>query len=106
LEVGSWFGRSTIAVASTGAHVVAIDPHILGPPGREDTLTPMLENLDRYGVRDRVDVIKGFSIDVLPTLDRTFDLAFVDANHFKEEVERDLALVRPLVRPGGYIAFH
>jgi predicted O-methyltransferase YrrM len=107
LELGSWYGRSTIAIASVARSVDAVDPHRFGPPGREDTLAPFVANLERYGVRERVTVHAGFSGDVVPTLPpEAYDLVFIDADHSEPAVREDLRLVVPHVRPGGVIAFH
>jgi predicted O-methyltransferase YrrM len=35
-----------------------------------------------------------------------FDFAFIDGSHLWEQVSVDWATVRPLVRPGGVVAFH
>lgn len=35
-----------------------------------------------------------------------FDLFFIDASHEKHDVLRDIEIWRPLVKPGGIIAFH
>jgi predicted O-methyltransferase YrrM len=107
LELGSWHGRSTITLASVAASVDAVDPHDGGPEGQENTLTPMLENLERYGVRERVTIHVGSSHAILPGLpERAFDLVLIDADHSLEAVLADLELVLPRLAPGGAIAFH
>jgi hypothetical protein len=109
LEVGSYLGRSTIALASTAAVVHTVDFH---PPedvegGAPTTAIPLLENLDRYDVRHKVAAHVGYAQVVLPELRRaSFELAFLDAQHQREAVEEDLNLVLPLVAAGGTIAFH
>lgn len=106
LEIGSQYGRSTIALASVARSLVAVDPHDLGPLGAEDTLGPLRANLDRYGLLDRVDIRKGYAHEVLPTITRRFDLVFLDADHRREEVKRDLAMLLPFVQAPGVLAFH
>jgi hypothetical protein len=72
LEVGSFLGRSTVAMARTAALVVAVDHHRGSPehqpdarhyrddtrdladPSHVDTAAQFLSNLTRFGVRDRV----------------------------------------------------
>jgi hypothetical protein len=63
VEIGSWKGRSTVALATAAqrrgnAHVVAIDPH-LGDNGEfmeaSPTFDEFLANLDRCGVREVVE---------------------------------------------------
>lgn len=57
--------------------------------------------LERAGVGDRVRVIDGAALEVLPTLEPPYDLAFVDA--VKTEYAAYLDHLLRLVRPGGLI---
>jgi len=107
LEIGSQYGRSTIALASVARSLVAVDPHDLGPPGAEDTLGPLRANLDRYGLLDRVEIVQGYAHEILPTMgERSFDLVFLDADHRREQVARDLDALLPFARPSAVLAFH
>jgi hypothetical protein len=66
-------------------------------------------NLARYGVAGKVDARRGRFADVLPALKSQgvlFDGCFLDAQHDPASVQADLDLVLPLVRPGGWVAFH
>jgi predicted O-methyltransferase YrrM len=106
LEIGSYFGRSTVALASTAALVHTIDVHPADEVGG-DTLTALIANLDRYDLRHKVVVLAGFSQLILPQLNPgSFDLAFLDGQHQRDPVEEDLAALLPLVHPRGVIAFH
>lgn len=108
LEVGSWRGFSTIAMAGVARVVHAVDHH-LGDEhaGHDESLAYLMQNLDVFGVRERVVVHVGSSEVVLPLFPRGyFDLAFVDAFHTEEAVRRDADLVIPLVRAHGLVAFH
>lgn len=88
LEIGSWKGRSTIALVETAKHVVAID-HFAGdgytnkaPP---DLLQQFVTNLDARGLRDKVTLIVGDMRNILPALRASeFDLIFYDAEHSGE----------------------
>lgn len=108
LEVGSWWGFSTVAMALVAKRVHAVDWHQGDDhAGNDESLAPLMANLDRYGVRDRVVVHVGRSEDVLPLFPTGhFDLAFIDAFHTTEAVRADIHLVLPLVGVHGYIAFH
>lgn len=107
LEFGSYYGRSTIALASTARQVHAVDPHEGGPEGHPSTLPEFLDNLVKYGVRDRVVVHLGPSTLIAPILqEASFDLVFIDAMHQRPHVDVDLALSVRCLRPGGYIALH
>lgn len=108
LEVGSWRGFSTVAMGLVATRVHAVDHH-LGDEhaGHDESLSMLIANIDRYGVRSRVIVHVGDAVDVLPMLRHSqFDFAFIDAFHETEAVLRDADLVLPLVVPGGLIAFH
>ena len=108
LEVGSWLGRSTIAMASRASIVHAVDWHRGDPHSSYcATLTTFRENLVRYDVLDRVVIHVGLNQDVLPAFaPGLFDLIFLDSFHERSAVERDISLLRPLLRKGGTIAFH
>jgi len=109
LEVGSYFGRSTVALASTARAVHTVDVHPSDDIGAEleTTLAALVENLDRYDLRHKVVVHVGFSQLILPMLrPESFDLAFLDAQHQREPVEEDLAALLPLMRERGVVAFH
>lgn len=107
LEIGAYFGRSTIAMAAVATVVHSIDPHRGGPPESPDTLAPFLQNLTTYGVRDRVLVHVGASGEIASLFKpESFDMAFVDAMHQRPDVDIDLALSARCVRPGGSLALH
>jgi len=108
LELGSWLGRSTIAIASTAATVHAVDWHRGDEhAGHGDTLQSFLLNLLRYGVRDKVVVHLGRFEDVGRVLrQQSFDVVVVDGLHTRRAVEADIALFLPILRPGGSFAFH
>jgi predicted O-methyltransferase YrrM len=55
--------------------------------------------LRRAGLRGRVRVERGAALEVLPRLEESFDLVFIDA--VKEEYGRYLELSLPLLRTGG-----
>ena len=57
--------------------------------------------LKRAGLLDRVEIERGKALEVMPTLQETFDLLFIDA--LKEEYSRYLDLGLPLLRTGGVI---
>lgn len=109
LELGSYFGRSTIALASTATLVHSVDLHPAEDlhGGFTSTVEPFLENLERYDVRHKVIVHVGFSQVILPELPAaSFDLVFLDAQHQREEVEEDVQSILPLMRSGATLAFH
>lgn len=108
LEFGAFLGKSTIALASTATRVHSVDWHKGDAhAGYSNTLPGFLANLSRYGVRDKVVIHVGRNQEVAPIFQRgVFDLFFLDSFHERKAVEEDIILGRPLVKPGGYIAFH
>jgi len=107
LEIGSWYGRTTIALASTAALVHSLDPHTGGPPAQPNTLPEFIANLERYGVRERVVVHVGLSEQVCPRFRAdAFELVFIDAMHYRDNVARDIELSLGCLASGGMLAVH
>lgn len=97
LELGTLGGYSTICLArgvAEGGSVVTveIDPRFAEVAG---------ESLAAAGVADRVEQRVGPALEVLPTLEGPFDLAFLDAD--KATMDRQLQGVLPLMRSGGVV---
>ncbi|EXJ65179.1 hypothetical protein A1O7_01519 [Cladophialophora yegresii CBS 114405] len=107
LEVGTLGGYSSIWFASSGAHVTSleIDAH---------HCAVAVENVQRAGYSDSVDIVLGDAMDTLPRLAAAaagaadgkdsqglFDLVFIDAD-WDMQVEY-FAWAVQLVRPGGCI---
>jgi predicted O-methyltransferase YrrM len=108
LEVGSWLGRSTVALASVARSLHAVDWHQGDHhAGFQNTLDAFLGNLTRYKMRDKLVIHLGKIEDVAPILnDGAFDVVFLDAFHSQEAVERDILLLKHKVKSGGALAFH
>lgn len=113
LEVGAFYGFTTVCMAQTAKMVYSIDTHRGDIHiGRADTLQPFIGYLQRYKVLPKVALHIGESTEILPRLPlEVFDLAFIDATHTYEAVKKDLELVLPLMnidpkRGLGWIAFH
>ena len=108
LELGSHFGRSTVALASTARRIHAVDWHLGdGHAGHSDSAPIFIANLTKHGVRDKVIVHIGRFDDILPLFkEGTFEFCFIDAFHTKEAVLRDALAVFPLMKPKGVMAFH
>jgi predicted O-methyltransferase YrrM len=97
LECGMAIGYSVIHLARGMADdglVVTIDP--------SDEMIKAAEGyFIRAGVRERVQINKGFALEVIPNIDETFDLLFIDA--VKEEYRGYLDLALPKLRQGGVV---
>ena len=97
LEIGTASGFSAINFSK-----------YLADGGRIDTIEieslrveQALQNIERVGVSDKIRVIEGDALDILPYLVEKYDVVFIDAakgkyNEFFEHAKR-------LCKPGGYI---
>jgi predicted O-methyltransferase YrrM len=105
LEIGSAYGYSAILMALAGAKsVVAVDPHA-GHGAMPDSLSIMRENLLSYGVEDRVRIVPSTSRS-WEDPEGHYDLVFIDGDHRRESVERDLVLAVGVLVQGGTVACH
>lgn len=116
VELGSWHGRSTIALASGlcargGGVVAAIDPHrtsaLHRATGILDSYAAFQENVRRAGVDDYVRAVRATSIRARERFaDRSVDLLFVDASHVYEDVLSDIEVWSSALADGAMVAFH
>lgn len=97
LEIGTYTGYSAICLAKG-----------LKPGGRlttlevNDELRPTaLKFFKKAGVSDRIDLLNGSAMEIIPTLQESFELVFLDAN--KEEYLDYYELVFDKVPSGGFI---
>src|SRR4029079_17310344 len=96
LEVGTAIGYGTLCLArgAPEARILTIDPD----PERREQARGFLA---RGGVLERVELIDGEALQVLPRLEGPFDLVYVDA--LKQEYRRYLDLALPKMALGGLI---
>lgn len=110
LELGSFYGYSTIVMASVADMVYSVDWHQGDDhAGQYDTWEDFNANLLGYGVKPHVQAVKGRFEEEVPRLWRAgvrTDGAFLDGQHDEASVRRDLELALMLVKPGGWVAFH
>lgn len=110
VEIGTWKGRSTSALAASGNEVIAVDSW-LGEPGhepfygelataRESVMNAARGNLARF---PNVTLVEGTSADV--TVDN-IGMLFVDGGHSKPAVRADLLNLVPRVIKGGIVCGH
>lgn len=118
LEIGSWQGRSTVALASGsraghGVPVYAVD-HFSGsiehrvkagdkPVWTFDAFT---ENVREAGVADLVRPIVAASTEAAKTFNEPIGLLFIDGDHSYAGARGDYDAWVPKVLPGGTIAMH
>lgn len=97
LEIGTYTGYATLCMAEGLAeggkiHTLEINDEM------EDFI---LKYLNRSPFRDRIELHLGDAMQIIPQLDETFDLVFIDAD--KRLYSDYFDLVFPKVRPGGLI---
>jgi caffeoyl-CoA O-methyltransferase len=96
VELGTAIGYGTLCMARAApqARLVSIDTDPI-------RLAAARSYLERAGVADRVELVQGAALEVLPRLEGPFDLAYVDA--IKSEYRRYLDLLLPRLRVGGIV---
>jgi predicted O-methyltransferase YrrM len=107
LELGAQYGFSTIVLATSAGFVHSVDWHRGDSmAGYNDTLRTCVDNVRRCGLSNVAHHVGRFE-DLLPLFGReVFDGCFLDGEHDLASVRRDSALAIPLVRPGGWFAWH
>ncbi|HTG95594.1 MAG TPA: O-methyltransferase [Pyrinomonadaceae bacterium] len=97
LEIGMAISYSVIHLLrgmGKDGLVVTIEPN-------DEMIRASEDYLGRAGLRDQVRIERGKALDVMPRLDETFDLLFIDA--VKEEYRRYLDLGLERLKPGGLV---
>jgi predicted O-methyltransferase YrrM len=108
LEIGSWRGRSTVALARVAGHVVSVDHHLGSAEHEryEPSLPIFLANLESRGLRSKVSVCVMDSRHLGFFRPTSFDLVFVDGAHDFGSAVRDLRFAFRLVKTAGAVAVH
>ncbi len=117
VEIGSYYGRSTVLLASAvqdlrpAGRLTAIDPHdgLISMSGQDDERGPstyeaFCRSLRAAGVRDVVEVVRQRSVAVV--WGEPIGLLFIDGLHDYDSVRADFEHFREWVAPGGFVAFH
>jgi len=97
LECGMAIGYSVIHLAramSADGLVITIDPS-------DEMIEAAKSYFQAAGISNRVRIEKGYALEVIPRLNETFDLLFLDA--VKEEYRGYLDLALPKLRTGGVV---
>ena len=97
LEIGTYTGYATLCMAEgteedTLIHTLEINDEM------EDFI---MKYLSRSPYKDKIKLHFGDAMEIIPQLDETFDLVFIDAD--KRLYPEYFDLVFPKVRPGGLI---
>jgi len=121
VEIGSWQGRSTSFLAravqnSDNGNFFAID-HFRGNVGKEnayivdredlsDLEKNFVANMKRVGLSEHVTLLNMPNHEAILKLgDIGLRFLFIDGDHTKEGVEKDIELFFPLLLPGAIIVF-
>ena len=97
LEVGTNIGYSAIVIAShmsEGSHLTTIELDKVH--AREAEV-----NINKAGFAEKVSILVGDALTLIPSVDGPIDLAFVDAE--KDEYGKYLTLIEPKLHPGSVI---
>jgi FkbM family methyltransferase len=119
LEIGSFEGLGTNIIydrlcKNNGGKVYCVDPwddeYVKGSTLYTDYLNSIFKNqYERFvhNTRDKPQIIpvRGYSDDVVPKINDTFDFAFIDGDHSPEQVYKDACMTLPKMKPGGIILF-
>lgn len=124
IEVGSWKGRSTKALAySTSGVVYAVD-HFAGSKDELSSSHAEASRLGSDAIYDafranlateikvgRVVPVRSDSLEAIPILQKLLmekkaDMIFIDCDHSYEAVKADIAAYMPLLADGGILCGH
>ena len=97
LEIGTYLGYSALCFAEgldEGGKVITLDV-------QEDTNKVARSFVERTEYRDRIDFRLGAALEIIPTLNDSLDLVFIDAD--KPNYSNYYNAVLGKVRPGGFI---
>jgi predicted O-methyltransferase YrrM len=117
LEIGTFYGANLLSVAETyGAHpeskLYCIDPwedyaeYSEYKNQQTSIYNTFLANIDKSGVKDKIEVKRGYSNLELPKFeDEFFDIIYIDGNHEPEYVLEDAVLSFRKLKKKGILIF-
>ncbi|HEX2967535.1 MAG TPA: O-methyltransferase [Bacteroidales bacterium] len=97
LEIGTFTGYSAICLAAglkKGGKLITIEIN-------DEIATFTRSYFDKAGVADRIELLNGNALEIIPGLDITFDLVFIDAD--KRDYSNYYRLAFEKLNPGGFI---
>ncbi len=97
LELGTYTGYSAICLSEG----LAPDGLLTTVEVDEEIIWLAKKYITKAQLDDKVNIIVGDALEVIPTLEDTFDLVFIDAN--KRDYSAYFDLIFPKVRKGGLI---
>lgn len=117
VEIGSFKGKSTLALASVAKSyrlgpVVSIDPHtapsITDPDlkGQSSSFDDFLTTIRTTGLDQQVEIHRAFSKDVAKGWTRKIRLLWIDGDHTYKGTKEDFDLFSPYLSKGAMVALH
>lgn len=97
LEIGTMVGYSTICLAKGLAQGGIVHTIEL----REEDATKALQNIERAGLANCIQLHTGNAKEIIPKLNETWDLVFIDAD--KTSYTEYYNMVKPRLRKGGIL---
>ncbi len=97
LEIGTYTGYSAICLArglKSGGKLTTIEVN-------DELRSVSLDFFQKAGVQDQIQLINGNALEVIPSLNESFDLVFMDAH--KDDYPDYYRLVIDKLLPGGFI---
>lgn len=97
LEIGTFTGYSAICLArglKPGGKLITLEVN-------EELRASTLSFFKKAGVDQQIQLINGNALELIPTLEETFDLVFIDAH--KEDYPAYYEAAMKKLAPGGYI---
>ncbi len=82
LEIGTAVGYSASQFAKTTNPDCIIDTIEID----EQRAKEAQENIEKIGIQNRINIIVGNAVEILPTLNNEYDIVFIDANKGKYPV--------------------
>jgi len=97
LEIGTFTAYSTICLATGLAPNGTIDTIEIS----EELRSVIEKNLDAAGIRHQINLYIGEAMEIIPTLNKRYDLVFLDAD--KDHYPQYYQLLMPLLKKGGFL---
>lgn len=97
LEIGTYTGYSAICMAEG----LAEDGKLITIDINEELEDMVHDYVARSGFEDKIELVIGNAVDIIPQREEEWDLVFIDAD--KENYATYFDLVIDRVRPGGFI---
>lgn len=97
LEIGTYTGYSAICLAQGLIH----DGKIITIDINEELEAMCRRYFEKSGLSNKIDFRIGSALDIIPSLNETFDLVFIDAD--KKNYSNYFDLIIDKVNPGGII---